>query len=183
VVGYFVNPLVLRARFDRGTTFADAVRAAGAQVAQATAHVSYPYPLLRNALGRTVGDPPLFRIAVTMVTASRFGATLDRLADGEVEVRDGGLRMTPMDVPRLEGQFDLNVEITRAPTSMTLVFRYNTDLFDEATIARVVDAYLRFLEVSVGDPAVRVSRAPLVDPAERARLLTLGTGAVGSVAP
>jgi len=181
VVGYFVNTLVLRARFDRGTTFADAVRAAGEQVVRGTAHVSYPFPLLLSALGRTAGAPPLFRIAVTMVTASRFDATLDRLADGESGVLDSRLHMTPVDVPRLEGQYDLNVEITRALTSMTLVFRYNTDLFDETTIARVVDAYLRLLEVSVTDPATRVSRASLVDPAERARLLALGAGAVGSV--
>jgi non-ribosomal peptide synthetase component F len=174
VVGYFVHPLVLRARFDRDTTFADAVRAAGRQVVRGTAHAGYPYPMLLRTLGRTAGAPPLFRIAVTMVTASRFDATLDRLADGESGVYDGGLRMAPLDVPRLEGQYDLNVEITRSATGMTLVLRYDTDLFDAATMRRLAGAYVRLLEVSVTDPSTRVSRVSLMDDAERARVLALG---------
>ena len=74
-----------------------------------------------------------------------------------------------------------NVEITRSTHSMTLVFRYNTDLFDEATIVRIVDAYTRMIRAAVAEPAANVSRVSLVDGAERARLLALGTGAVGSV--
>jgi hypothetical protein len=96
-----------------------------------------------------------------MVTANRFDSTLDRLADGESSVDDGGLRMAPLDVPRLEGQYDLNVEITRSATGMTLVFRYDTDLFDEATVARLVATYVRLLEVAVTEPSTRVGRVSL----------------------
>ncbi len=174
VVGYFVNALVLRARFDRGTTFAAAVQAAGEQVVQGTAHVGYPLPMLLNLLGRIAGATPLFRLAVTMVTATRFDSTLDRLADGESDVDDRWLRIAPLDVPRLEGQYDLNVEITRSATGMTLVFRYDTDLFDEATVARLVRTYVRLLDVAVTQPSTKVGRVPLMDDAERARVLALG---------
>lgn|GEM_PF-6427071 len=174
VVGYFVNALVLRARFDRGTTFAAAVQAASEQVVRGNAHARYPFPMLLELLGRTAGAAPLFRLALTMVNANGYDSTLDRLADGESNVDDVGLRMAPLDVPRLEGQCDLNVEITRSATGMTMVFRYDTDLFDEATVARLVATYLRLLEVAVAEPSTKVGRAPLMDDAERARVLALG---------
>ena len=108
------------------------------------------------------------------MNANGYDSTLDRLADGESNVDDVGLRMAPLDVPRLEGQCDLNVEITRSATGMTMVFRYDTDLFDEATVARLVATYLRLLEVAVAEPSTKVGRAPLMDDAERARVLALG---------
>lgn len=174
VVGYFVNALVLRARFDRGTTFAAAVQAASEQVTRGSAHARYPFPMLLNLLGGTAGATPLFRVAVTMVTANRVDSTLDRTEDGQSDVDVGGLRGRFLEVPRLEGQYDLNIEITRSAAGMTLVFRYDVDLFDEATIVRLVATYVRLLEVAVTEPSTKVGRVPLMDDAERARVLALG---------
>jgi hypothetical protein len=181
VVGYFVNTLMLRAQLGRDSTFADVIQAAGRQVVRGTANVGYPFPLLLKTLGRsaTSGAPPLFRIAFTMVAASRFDATLDQVADGRADTRDAGLRITPLEVPRLEGQFDLNVDITRSTSSMTAVFRYNTALFDSETIERLVGGFVRFLGQAVGNPSSRIVRAPLMDDSERSRLLMMGAGAVG----
>ncbi len=186
VVGYFVNTLLVRATLDAGSTFAAAARTASQQVTSGTAHAGYPYPLLRSTYsarpgpaatpGRTPRPGPLFRIAVTMVTAARFGRELDELADGAVGVPLGDLRVHPYDVPRLEGQCDLNVEITRAPHALSVVFRYDTALFDAATVERLLDCYLRFIEVAATDPDGRVSRVPLMAPVELARMLALAAG-------
>ena len=76
----------------------------------------------------------------------------------------------------LEGQFDLNVEITHRRDAITAVFRYDADLFDAATVDRLVDTYLRLVEASVSSPGVAVRRLSLVDKAELRRLTAIGMG-------
>jgi hypothetical protein len=178
VVGYFVNTLVIRADFEPRTTFAEATKRAAQQIMSGAAHVGFPYPLLQQLdAGRTrARRSAFFRIAVTMVSASRYGAALDDLADGKQVTSVGGLRMEVIDVPRLEGQADLNVEITRSTNSLTLVFRYDTGLFDEVTIVRLLDSYLRLVEAAVTDAAVPVTAVSVMSAAERAQMLAFGAG-------
>ncbi len=179
VVGYFVNTLVIRTDFEPHTTFAQAAKLAAQQIMSGTAHVGLPYPLLQqlDAGPMRTRRSAFFRIAVTMVSASRYGTALDDLADGKQVTSVGGLRMEIIDVPRLEGQADLNVEITRSTNSLTLVFRYDTGLFDESTIVRLLDSYLRLVEAAVSDAAMPVTAVSLLTPEERAHLLAFATGA------
>jgi amino acid adenylation domain-containing protein len=52
------------------------------------------------------------------------------------------------------------------------LFEYNTDLFDAATIGRLLDHFETLLRAIVADPARPVSQLPLLDAAERAHVLT-----------
>src|SRR5262249_29442960 len=49
---------------------------------------------------------------------------------------------------------------------------YDTDLFEPATIAQIVECYTTLLRAAAADPERRVSELPLVSHAERPRLLT-----------
>ncbi|MDQ7903621.1 condensation domain-containing protein [Phytohabitans sp. ZYX-F-186] len=169
VVGYYVNPILLRSRFARSTTFADAAVAANHQVRRGMAGAAYPYPLVaREAAG------PLFRIAVTMVAADRFGPTLERAVAGEV-MHVAGRKLSYMEIPHMEGQCDLTVEFTQDASALVTVFRYDTDLFERATVDRLLDHFVRLVEAGVADPLTKITRAPLVSAAERQRLLAMGT--------
>ncbi|GIG91763.1 hypothetical protein Pen02_66990 [Plantactinospora endophytica] len=183
VVGYLVNTLVLRSSFATGATFADAVAAAHRELLSGLAHVGYPFPLLDRMLGAGRGGSrsPLFRIAFTMVAADRLDPPLPLVPEGAVvgpEISYAGLRLAAFDVPQLEGQFDLNVELRQAEDSLTGAFRYNTDLFDGATIERLTGHYRRLLEAATADPTRRIDRVSLVDSAQLELLLALGTGGV-----
>ncbi|GAA3735287.1 hypothetical protein GCM10022225_17350 [Plantactinospora mayteni] len=183
VVGYLVNTLVLRSSFAPGATFADAVAAAHRELLSGLAHAGYPFPLLDRMLGgaRGTSRSPLFRIAFTMVAADRLDPPLPLLPEGAVvgpEISYAGLRLAAFDVPQMEGQFDLNVELRQAEDSLTGVFRYNTDLFDGATIERLTGHYRRLLEAATADPTRRIDRVSLVDSAQLEQLLALGTGGV-----
>lgn len=169
LVGYFVNPVVLRSRFTAGTTMADAVASAAEQIKQASAHATYPLALL------STGSEPLFRIAFTMVSTAAVSPLTEALGSGE-EVEHNGFRVRLLDLPNLEGQFDLNVEITHRRDAITAVFRYDADLFDAATVDRLVDTYLRLVEASVSSPGVAVRRLSLVDKAELRGLTAIGMG-------
>lgn len=174
VVGLLVNPVVLRARFDPATTLADAVRAAAGQVGAASARAGYPFALLGGS-----GRAPLFRIAFTMVTTDPDNP-LPELGAEAPPMDFAGHQVTFLSVPHLEGQFDLTVEMTRSGSTLTAVFRYDTDLFDEASVVRLVEHYFTMLAAAAARPDLRVSRVSLVDEAQRRALLAMGgVGAPG----
>ncbi|MDG4786439.1 condensation domain-containing protein [Micromonospora sp. WMMD1102] len=183
VVGYLVNTVVLRSSFAPGATFAAAVASAHRELLSGLAHVGYPFPLLDRMLGAARGGSraPLFRIAFTMVAADRLDPPLPLVPEGAVvgpEIEHSGLRLAAFDVPQLEGQFDLNVELRQSEDSLAGAFRYNTDLFDDATIERLTGHYRRLLEAATADPTHRIDRVSLVDSAQLELLLALGTGGV-----
>ncbi|GAA4707697.1 condensation domain-containing protein [Phytohabitans rumicis] len=169
VVGYYVNPILLRSGFARHTTFADAAVAANHQVRQGMASAAYPYPLVAREAAA-----PLFRIAATMVTADRFGPELERAVAGEV-MHVSGVKMAYQQIPHMEGQCDLTVEFTQDASALVVVFRYDTDLFEPSTMDRLLDHFTRLVEAGVADPLTKVTRAPLVSAVERQRLLAMGS--------
>jgi hypothetical protein len=173
VVGYFVNPVLLRGRFAPATTLGDAMAAANERIRQGTARVTYPYPLVAQ---NAKTDGPLYRISVTMVTTDRFGPELEGAVAGEV-MKVAGLATTYLEIPHLEGQCDVSLEITRDAYGLTVALRYDTDLFERATMERLFDQFTRFVEAAADAPERRVSRIPLVDEAEKRKLLALSSGA------
>jgi hypothetical protein len=178
VVGYLVNTLPLRARFDRATTFADAVASAQRQVALGLANVGYPFPMMADATGPALAAdrPPLFRITFTMLFPDRMEPSLpatDGAADGG-DTEYAGLRISYVEIPQQEGQFDLSVELRHSSTSLSGVFRYRTDLFEPATIQSLVERFGRTMDVAMAEPASRVADFSLVDRAELDQLLALG---------
>ncbi|MCC3767169.1 condensation domain-containing protein [Streptomyces sp. UNOC14_S4] len=182
LVGYYVNSLALRSRFEQHTTFVDIFDSLDEQVKKGLSHVGYPFALLPRAVGlsRDPGRPPLTQVAATMVTTSRLDPLADMLAAGEAAERElelAGLRLSAFDVPQQEGQCDLSMEMLQSSTSFRLSFRYDIHLFERVTIERFARHFLRLVEAALSDPAVPVLSVSLVDAAERSRLLSLGAGA------
>ncbi|RSN29157.1 hypothetical protein DMC61_21900 [Amycolatopsis sp. WAC 04169] len=170
VVGLLVNPIVLRAGFGGATTFAETIAEAGGQLGAATFRAGYPFALL--AADRAADDP-LFRIAITMVKP-QHDDRLPAIAGGRINV--AGHLLERVDLPHLEGQFDLSLEITHSPGSLTTEFRYDVELFEPATIERLAGHFLRLISVACAEPDSVVAKAPMIDHAEQRRLLALGTG-------
>ncbi|GAA0373375.1 condensation domain-containing protein [Actinoallomurus spadix] len=169
VVGYLVNTLVLRARLSPATTLGEAAVSAYRQTATAMAAARYPTVLLPRPEDRA----RLFHIAVTMVTANRMEPLLD-LLDGGLDY--GGLRLELVDVPHMEGQLDLSVELRESRGALTVTFRYDVDLFDAVTIERLADHLVTVTEAAVADPGTPVSGVSLGDETDLERLLAMGTG-------
>ena len=51
-------------------------------------------------------------------------------------------------------------------------FEYSTDLFDEATIVRMMSHFQQLLQSIVADPNTQITRLPLLSEAERAQQLS-----------
>ncbi|HWF18044.1 MAG TPA: amino acid adenylation domain-containing protein, partial [Verrucomicrobiae bacterium] len=83
----------------------------------------------------------------------------------------GDLQLTPVDVPLDVAKFDLTLFIEERGKTGVATLEYNTDLFDAATISRMLGHFEQLLKGIVANPARRLSDLPLLTDAERKQLL------------
>jgi hypothetical protein len=179
VVGCLSNTLVLRSAFDHTTTVADAARSAGNTLAAAMAHAEYPYASLSGA-ARTAGvTEPACRIGLTLLRTDLIEPPLPMVPDGALEgaeIIHRGLRMALLDVPQMEGQFDLALEARFGRTELNLALKYDRRVLDRSFVDRFARALRTFVTAALRDPQRRVAQIALVDADETDRLLALGRG-------
>jgi amino acid adenylation domain-containing protein len=82
-----------------------------------------------------------------------------------------GLTLTPVDTGAGAAQFDLSLLAWETPDGLAAFFSYATDLFDEATIARMAAHWRVLLEAMVAAPERRVSELALLTEPERRQVL------------
>ncbi|HZN06889.1 MAG TPA: amino acid adenylation domain-containing protein, partial [Pyrinomonadaceae bacterium] len=159
-VGYFVNPLVLRAKIPRKRSFSEFLADTRLTVLAALEHQDYPFDLLVKQLQpeRDPARSPLFQV----MFAFQKDAVPSRL---------GGLRMEPIVLEQRAAQFDLSLTVAEAGAELEASFEYNTDLFDAITIERLSEHFRILLESIATDPAVSVSELRLLSNATRRQLL------------
>jgi amino acid adenylation domain-containing protein len=169
VVGYFVNPVVLRTTVSGYLTFKDFLDQISGTVKEAQKYQDYPFPLLVDKLQpqRDPSRSPLFQISFTE-QKQRWGEPLKNLSC----CQDSGLQMEPYPLGHQRGaSFDLDVMIMEAGEVLQVGWQYNTDLFDLETIARMAEHFLTLLEAIATNPEQRISELPLLTQTERQQLL------------
>src|SRR5205823_15031504 len=81
---------------------------------------------------------------------------------------------TPIDVETGRSQFDLAVSIRDTADGLVGSIEYATDLFEQATIRRLVDNFETVLRAVIADPLQRVSKLPIVSEREAAQIAAWG---------
>ena len=169
IVGYFSDPVVLRASLFGNPTFKEFLAQIRGTVFRALRHQDYPFPLLVEQLdaNRDLSLPPLFQVAFTWqkhrwyeTAPNCFGKQGKYLS---VKPYSSGLQRGSV--------LDLNLQIEEAGSSLVANWQYNTDLFDAATVSRMAGHFQKLLEAIVANPEQRVAQLPLLTEAERNQLL------------
>ncbi|MGE0863039.1 MAG: amino acid adenylation domain-containing protein [Vicinamibacterales bacterium] len=180
-VGYFVNPVVVRARFDAGQTFAARLHDTRERLLNAIAHQDLPFPLIAERLGgeRDAGRSPIFQAAFVMQQLQQDAAGFAALmapSDPPVLVEWGGMRLEHYLLPQQEGQFDLTLEMVHAHGACHGLLKYNTDLWHADTIGRMA-AHFKTLLRSIGEqPAASVGRLAMLPDEERQQVAAMSHG-------
>lgn len=168
-IGYFVNPLVLRADFSGNPTFRTFLRQVRRTVLAALEHADFPFPLLVERLEPT-RDPsrsPLFQVAFVWDRSQ-----LPKSADATlVGADDNMLNVEYITGGQRGAEFDLVMTVIERNDLLSVLWRYNTDLFEVATISRLAEHFEVLLEGIVTNPDASVSELPLLTDTERVRLL------------
>ncbi|NNC00458.1 AMP-binding protein, partial [Corallococcus exiguus] len=161
LVGFFVNTLVLRARFDPRISFRELLAQARESTLGALAHQDVPFEKLVEALQpeRDLSRSPLFQVMVAYQQ------------DLHVEQALPGLITRPVPLDGQGAKFDLTVSFTDTNEGLRASFEYNTDLHDEATVARMADHLSGLLTDVIAAPARPLASLSLLPGQERHQVL------------
>ncbi len=161
LMGFFVNNLVMRTDLSGNPSFATLLTRVREVTLQAYEHQDVPFDQLVQALRpeRSSDHSPLFQ---TMLILQNFP-----IAPIEMQ----GLSLKPMELEVFTARFDLTIEAFPRDGGLDVDFDYNSDLYDEETMARVQADFRAILEAVVTDPAQTIGDIPLLSPDESEKLL------------
>jgi amino acid adenylation domain-containing protein/FkbM family methyltransferase len=159
LIGFFVNQLVLRADVSGNPTFSELLVRVRQMTLGAYAHQDMPFDKLVEVLrpDRTISRTPLFQAKLVLLNAPLQHLELP------------GLTLSAMDVQDESGMAKFDLVMTMMDTAEGLIgyLEYNTDLFDEADIIRLIAHYQTVLQSVVDHPQARLSALEMVSEAER----------------
>ena len=161
LIGCFTNTLVLRSDFAGNPTFRTLLHRVRTTVLDGLAHQDLPFEKLVEELQpeRDLSRTPLFQVLFvfnnTALNFDQFGA----------------VQATPVDLPSTIARFDLTLSVMESASGLQAQVAYNTDLFDPATIERMVGHLQTLLAGVVADPDQPVAKLPLLTTAERQQVL------------
>jgi amino acid adenylation domain-containing protein len=172
LVGYFVNPIPVRAKFAPDTTFDALIDQLRQTVLAAFEHADYPLPLLieRMQLARDPSRSPLFQVMFILQKAPALGDIgLEALAlgTGGARLELGGLQLESLALEQRIAQFDLTLTMGEADDRLAGTFEYNTNLFEVATVARLMARFKDLLAHLVADPQQPIAYLPLLTQPEQ----------------
>ena len=176
LVGFFANPVVLRANLSGNPTFRALLGRMRQTVLAALEHQDYPILRLVQRLRppRDLSRSPLCQTMFVLDKPHRVAEqAIPAFARGETGLRMdlGGFAMESIPLERRAATLDLVMLIIETTGSLSASIRFNTDLFDAATIARMAGHFQTLLESVLRDPAAAIGDVEILTGAERRQLL------------
>jgi amino acid adenylation domain-containing protein len=162
-----------------GASFEDFLDRVRRRAAAAFEHQEMPFALLAERL-QPQRDPdrsPVFQVLFTLQQASRpeqealAALALGALGAPGAEIALGPLSLTARGARDRPAQLDLSLQAARAGARLDFSLCFNRDLFDGATIERLLGHFGRLLAAAAEDPGRPVAHLPLLAAAERHQLL------------
>lgn len=176
LIGFFVNSLVLRTDLSGDPTFRDLLNRVRSVALAAYAHQDVPFEKLVEELHpeRHLSRNPLFQVVFALQNAPMKQLELP------------GLTLRSSNFETTTTRFDLELYLWECSedfrslwgdgwnhaTGLRGVMVYNTDLFDPATIVRLLESFQTLLEGIAANPDQRLSELPLLTAPQQQQLLT-----------
>ena len=132
IVGYLVNPVVLRANLAGNPTFRAFLGQMRQTVLDAMAHQDYPFPLLVKQL-QVERDPSrsaVFQVSFALQTTQGKLAALFTSTEASQAIEWGGLLFSSFEMGQQEGQFDLGLEFIAGKENLFGSLKYDSALFE-----------------------------------------------------
>ena len=142
LIGFFSNTLVFRVRMGGNPTFRELLDRVREMALDVYAHQGVPFEKIVEAVApeREPGVNPLFQVNLRVSTASRPALELP------------GLEIAPLKVDSGLSRFDLALDVDVLEDGVSGYFRYNRDIFEPATIARLAEELAAFLGDALAEP-------------------------------
>jgi amino acid adenylation domain-containing protein len=160
LVGFFINTLVLRGDMTDDPSFRQFLARVREVCLGAYMHQDVPFERLVEELQpeRDLSRTPLFQ--AFFVLQNLPSRTLDL----------PGLSLSPVEMDIRKVLFDLTLDMREDGSNIVGIFEYSTDLFEAATIRRMISHFTTLLEGVVSNPEQKLSKLPLLTEDERRTL-------------
>ncbi|RKI15374.1 amino acid adenylation domain-containing protein [Corallococcus sp. AB030] len=161
LIGFFVNTLPIRARFEGEPSFLQVLAQVRDRALGAYAHQQLPFEKLVEALQveREASRTPLIQVLFALQNAPT-----SRLEFPDVTV-------TPLTLDTRTSKFDLFLALEESGDGLVGTIEYATALFDAATIERLTEHYLQVLRCFVEAPDRGTGDAVFMSELEQRRAL------------
>lgn len=159
LMGFFLKTIAVRSRISAEQTFSESLARVRNTCLEALAHDQLALDRVVQALhpDRELAASPLFQVLLSMEPSPA----------GKV----AGWDFSALDVETNTAKYDLTMVVDDRPDGISGRLIYNTDLFEPATIARMVRCWTTLLESIVAAPQTPVGRLNLVPADDRQQLL------------
>jgi amino acid adenylation domain-containing protein len=161
LIGYFVNALPVKGDLAGNPRFTELLRQVRDRIWAVQAHQELPFERLVQELQpvREANRNPLFQVCLVFEVMPVEPCPMP------------GLKVELNKLEPAEAMFDLLLSVTDRGDELDCALRYNADLFNDTTAARLVGSYEKLIASILADPKQRVSEIPLMTDAERHQLL------------
>jgi amino acid adenylation domain-containing protein len=159
LIGSFLNTLLLRTALPADGTFLDVLRAVRATCQEAFAIADIPFQLVARHASTAATSEERLPIQATFVLEPHVAAS------------PSGWDMQQIDVHTGTAKFDLTFELDERPDHILGRVEYRTDLFEIATIQRMIRHFETLLVGICDAPDQPIAEFTLLDDAEQRRLL------------
>ncbi len=156
LIGFFVNPLVLRIDLSGDPTFRELLARVREVALDAFTHQDVPFEKVVEALRpqRSLGSSPLFQVWFVVQSSSNPELDLEGLTVTPLEPDDAPLDRGPAGTAR----HDLRLGLSRLPSgALSGTIEYRTDLFTASTIVSIIRSYESILRNILERPDARLS--------------------------
>jgi amino acid adenylation domain-containing protein len=161
IIGFFVNTLVLRTDLSGNPSFKQLLNRVKEVTIDAYSHQDLPFEKLVEELHpeRNLSYNPLFQVAFQLQNTPMPAMELPNLT------------LSVLEVDNYTTKVDLHLSLMETEEGLNGAFEYSTDLFNAATIARMLAHFQNLLAGIITNPDQQISSLPLLTPAEQHQLL------------
>jgi non-ribosomal peptide synthetase component F len=147
LIGFFINTLVLRGDLSGDPNFKELLVRSRQVTLGAYAHQDLPFDKLVEALQpeRKIGQTSLYQAWFVLQNAPMPPLELP------------GLTMSLLDIETTTARHDLLLNISESGSGLYCTFEYKTNLFNQATIARIAQSFQTLLRHVIAQPNSNLS--------------------------
>ncbi len=161
LIGFFVNNLVIRTRFENNLTFKELLKQVREVTLGAFTNQDMPFDKLVEELQpvRDLSHTPIFQVMFVF----------QNIPIENIEISEFALK--PFEFASGTTTYDLSLTLNESSEGMSCIFEYNTDLYYESTIERLANYYKHLLQLVVKDIKKKIGNIQLISDTEKEKYL------------
>ncbi len=175
VMGYFINPVTIRANITDEMTFEELLAVTRKKVLYAVDNQDLPFQLVVEKVvhGRDASRSPVFQTFFGLQRIQGDAPIQELIVPGNesATVDWAGMKLKPYQISQQEGQFDITAEFAEGKEVFSGAFKYNSDLFDRNTVEKMSVHFVQLLEQIAENKQKKLSEYSLITSEERELIL------------